>query len=69
MRIAELESGLVEPDELSGDLALLYGAYRAELERLELWDRDLLRRHAVERVGGELDAWDGGRSSPTDSRT
>ena len=30
--LAELESGLVEPDQLSGDLALLYSSYRAELE-------------------------------------
>ena len=39
--LAELESGLVEPDQLSGDLALLYSSYRAELERHGLWDRDL----------------------------
>ena len=55
--LAELESGLVDPGDLRGDLALLYASYRAELERLELWDRDLLRRHAAELVGGELDAW------------
>jgi ATP-dependent helicase/DNAse subunit B len=57
--LAELESGLVDPGDLRGDLALLYASYRAELERLELWDRDLLRRHAAERVAGELDAWSG----------
>ena len=45
--LAELESGLVEPDQLSGDLALLYASYRAELEKLGLWDRDLRRRHAA----------------------
>ena len=28
----------------------LYAAYRAELDRLGLWDRDLLRRRAAERV-------------------
>ena len=28
----------------------LYAAYRGELDRLGLWDRDLLRRHAAERV-------------------
>jgi ATP-dependent helicase/DNAse subunit B len=55
--LAELESGLVEPDQLSGDLALLYASYRAELDRLGLWDRDLRRRHAAELVAGELDAW------------
>ena len=57
--LAELESGLVDPGDLRGDLSLLYASYRAELERHELWDRDLLRRHAAERVAGELDAWSG----------
>ena len=57
--LAELESGLVEPADLGGDLARLYAAYRAELDRLGLWDRDLQRRHAAERVAGELDAWSG----------
>jgi hypothetical protein len=49
--LGELESGLVEPAELEGDLAGLYGEYRAELDRLGLWDRDLQRRAAAERVG------------------
>ena len=44
---------------MEGDLGLLYSAYRAELDRLGLWDRDLLRRRAVERLRSELDAWDG----------
>jgi hypothetical protein len=57
--VSELESGLVDPDEVDGDLAVLYAAYRAELDRLELWDRDLQRRHAVARVESELGAWDG----------
>jgi len=57
--LSELESGLVEPGDLDGDLARLYAAYRAELDRLELWDRDLQRRHAAERVAGELGAWTG----------
>src|SRR5438034_8019457 len=55
--LAELESGLVEPDQLSGDLALLYASYRAELEKLGLWDRDLRRRHAADLVAGQLEAW------------
>src|SRR5436190_9291103 len=38
--IAELESGLLEPADLDGDLAELYGRYRHELDRLGLWDRD-----------------------------
>jgi ATP-dependent helicase/DNAse subunit B len=57
--ISELESGLVEPQDVDGDLAALYTAYRAELGGLELRDRDLERRHAVERAEGELAAWDG----------
>jgi ATP-dependent helicase/DNAse subunit B len=57
--LSELESGLLDPGDLDGELAALYGAYRAELERLGLWDRDLLRRRACERLQGELDAWHG----------
>ena len=57
--LSELESGLLDPDQLDGDLAQLYAAYRSELEGLALWDRDLLRRRAVERLRSELDAWDG----------
>ena len=57
--VAELESGLLDPNDLDGELAALYASYRAELDRLNLWDRDLLRRHAAERVATELDAWNG----------
>src|SRR5436190_12704163 len=57
--VAELESGLLDPNDLDGELAALYAAYRAELDRLGLWDRDLVRRHAAERVGNELEAWSG----------
>ncbi len=57
--LSELESGLLDPDELGGDLADLYARYRTELDRLGVWDRDLLRRHAAERVAGRLEAWDG----------
>src|SRR5439155_13751479 len=45
--------------DLVGDLAVLYAAYRAELDRLERWDRDLLRRCAAERLQSDLDAWHG----------
>ncbi len=55
--LAELEQGLLDPEHLAGDLAALYAAYRAELDRLGLWDRDLLRRRAAERLASELDAW------------
>src|SRR6266545_2919095 len=57
--VAELESGLLDPNDLDGELAALYAAYRAELDRRGLWDQDLLRRHAAERVANELDAWHG----------
>jgi ATP-dependent helicase/nuclease subunit B len=57
--VAELESGLLDPNDLEGELAALYAAYRGELDRLGLWDRDLLRRHAAELVANELDAWSG----------
>jgi ATP-dependent helicase/nuclease subunit B len=57
--ISELQAGLVDPAEVEGDIAALYAAYRRELEALGLWDRDLERRHAVERIEGELEAWDG----------
>jgi ATP-dependent helicase/DNAse subunit B len=56
--VAELEAALLEPGELDGELAMLYGAYREELDRLGLWDRELERRYAAERVAGELEAWD-----------
>ena len=57
--LGELESGLVEPAELEGELAGLYADYRAELDNLGIWDRDLERRAAADRLGGELGAWKG----------
>jgi len=57
--LAELDSGLLDPDAVDGELAVLYGGYRAELDRLQRWDRPLLRRRAVERLRGDLDAWHG----------
>jgi RecB family exonuclease len=57
--LAELDSGLLEPGQLSGEVAALYGGYRAELERLGWVDRPLLRRRAVERLRNDLDAWHG----------
>lgn len=57
--LGELESGLLDPADLDGELAMLYSAYRSELERLALWDRDIFRRRAAERLASELDAWDG----------
>jgi ATP-dependent helicase/DNAse subunit B len=57
--LGEVESGLLEPDQLDGDLGALHAAYRGELDRLGLWDRDLVRRRAVERLKTDLDAWHG----------
>ena len=57
--LAELEAGLLDPDDVDGELAALYAAYRRELDRLGLWDRDLLRRRACERLLGDLGAWHG----------
>jgi ATP-dependent helicase/nuclease subunit B len=57
--VRELGAALVAPDQLDGDLGRLYAAYRAELDRLALWDRDLLRAHAVERLERDLEAWQG----------
>ncbi|HEY7603839.1 MAG TPA: PD-(D/E)XK nuclease family protein [Gaiellaceae bacterium] len=57
--VAELEAGLLEPEDLDGDLAELYRRYREELDRLGLWDRDLRRAHAAGQLANELSAWDG----------
>ncbi len=57
--LGELESALLEPEDLEHDaLSGLYRDYRTELDRVGLWDRDLERRRAAERVGGDLGAWD-----------
>jgi len=55
----ELESGLLDPAEIEGELGVLYAAYRAELDALGRWDRGLRRRRAVERLGSDLGAWGG----------
>jgi ATP-dependent helicase/DNAse subunit B len=57
--LAELEDGLVEPDDHEGHLALLHASYRAELDQLRLVDRQRLRRLAAERLATDLAAWDG----------
>jgi ATP-dependent helicase/nuclease subunit B len=57
--LGELESGLLDPGDLTGELAVLYAAYRRELDRLGRSDRDLERRRAVERLQSDLDAWHG----------
>jgi ATP-dependent helicase/DNAse subunit B len=57
--LGELESGLVDPADLDGALGTLFAAYRAELDRLGWWDRDILRRRAAELVGSKLESWGG----------
>jgi ATP-dependent helicase/DNAse subunit B len=57
--LGELESGLLDPNDLDGELAALYAAYREQLDHFGLWDRDLLRRHAANRVASEFEAWGG----------
>ncbi|HEX6701246.1 MAG TPA: PD-(D/E)XK nuclease family protein [Gaiellaceae bacterium] len=57
--LGELESALVEPDDCGGDLGNLHAAYRAELDRLGAWDRDIVRRRAAERLASDLAAWSG----------
>ncbi|HST24430.1 MAG TPA: PD-(D/E)XK nuclease family protein [Gaiellaceae bacterium] len=57
--LGELQSGLLEPDAVDGDLGRLYAAYRRELDRAGLSDRDLLRARAADRIANELEAWHG----------
>jgi len=57
--LGELESALVDSDRVGGDLAQLAQAYRSQLDRLGLWDRDGLRRRAAERLQSDLEAWHG----------
>jgi hypothetical protein len=56
---AELEGGLLQPSDLEGDIGALLAAYHAGLDALGLWDRDLLRRSACERLLGDLGSWHG----------
>jgi ATP-dependent helicase/DNAse subunit B len=55
--LGELDEGLLSPEAVAGGLGALYAAYRDELDRIERWDRGLLRGHAVERLRTDLDAW------------
>jgi ATP-dependent helicase/DNAse subunit B len=56
---ADLAGGLVAPSQLSGDLQRLYSAYRTELDRLGLTDRETVRMRAVDRLASDFAAWDG----------
>jgi RecB family exonuclease len=57
--LAELDGALLAPEDLPPPLDAIASSYRAELDRLGVWDRGLLRRRAVERLTGELGSWDG----------
>ena len=48
--LAELEDGLVDPEQLDGQIALLHASYRAEMDKLRLVDRERERRLAAERL-------------------
>ncbi len=57
--LGELESGLVPPEDVEGELRALYEGYRDSLDHLGRWDRGSLRRRAVERLRCDLAAWHG----------
>jgi len=57
--LSELDSALLDPEQLDGDLARLVRAYRLELDRLGLQDRHGLRRAAVARLQRDLQSWHG----------
>ena len=57
--LGEIDAGLVEPEQLQHDLGALVNAYRAQLDDAGAWDRGMLRRRALDRLGAELSAWDG----------
>src|SRR5207244_4618540 len=56
--LAELEPALLDANHLDGELASLYAAYRAELDRLDLWDQDVLCRRADVGIAVEFASWD-----------
>ena len=57
--LTEVEANLLDPEDLGGDFASLTRAYGAELERLGVHDRGMVRRRAVTRLTTDLGAWNG----------
>jgi len=57
--LTEIEASMLDPDHLGPDLAGLIRAYRAELLRLGVCDRGMVRRRAVERLTTDLGSWSG----------
>ena len=56
---ADLDAALLDPQQVDEPLSSFGRAYRAELDRLGVWDRGMLRRRAVERLTSEIGSWDG----------
>ena len=57
--LTEIEGSLLDPEHLGPDLAGPTRAYRAELKRLGVSDRGMVRRRAVECLTTDLGAWNG----------
>ncbi len=57
--LTEIEASLLDPEDLAPDLGRLTRLYRAELIRLGVRDRGMVRRRAVERLTSDLSAWQG----------
>jgi ATP-dependent helicase/DNAse subunit B len=56
-QFAELESALVEPGQVSGELGSLYSLYLDRLEQLGLADRELERWLIAEKMAAGPEAW------------
>ena len=57
--LTEVEANLLDPDDLGGDFSSLARAYTAELARLGVHDRGMVRRRAVTRLTTDFAAWNG----------
>lgn len=57
--LADLAEARVSPEEVGGELGELCRAYRDELDRLAVWDRESMRWSGVDRLAGELGSWSG----------
>ncbi len=57
--LAEVDANLLVPDDLGSSLGRLARGYVAEVERLGVHDRGLVRRRAVSRLTTDLGAWNG----------
>ena len=55
--LAELDGALLDADDIDEPLAAFVRAYRDQLERLDAWDRGMLRRRGIERLTGDLASW------------